>query len=61
MGLESYLFAGTVHTTCLSEDMRVVGSMHRDIEFKEVYLFSENDRKCGFRRARLLSKKDIGE
>lgn len=61
MCLESYLFAGSVHTTCLSEDMRVVGSMHRDIEFKEVYLFSENDRKCGFRGARLLSKKDIGE
>lgn len=56
MCLESYLFAGSVHTTCLSEDMRVVGSMHRDIEFKEVYLFSENDRKCGFRRARLLKK-----
>ena len=39
--LESYVFAGTVHTTSLSEDMRVAGSMHRDIEVKEVYLFSK--------------------
>lgn len=61
MGLESYFFVGIVYIICLSEDMRVVGLMYRDIEFKEVYLFLENDWKCGFCGVCLLSKKDIGE